>query len=112
MAPVVPSVATVRFGTVVPAIQLRSDARGRVAVDGYTVRKLAAVVLVTVTFRMAPETPVAGTPPTPRTWTSSVPPAASVLPALGWPLPTRVSVIRAGVNPTCPPAVLVPPATK
>src|ERR1700674_634891 len=103
--PVVASMGTnTRFGTVTPAVQLRFEAVGRDRPVGQTVKKLAAVVFVAVTLRIAPETPVAGTPPTPRTRTLSVVPAVRVLPALVWPLPARVSVIRAGVNATWPPA--------
>src|SRR5438093_1349491 len=103
MAPVVPRVATTRLGTVCPATQLRLEAFGRALPEGQTARKLGAVVLVTVTLRIAEETPFAGTPPAPVTWTAMLPPASSLLPAFAWPLPDRVSVILAGVSATsCP----------
>src|SRR2546427_1547733 len=96
-----------RLGTVCPATQLRLEAFGRVFAEGQTVRKLGAVVLVTVTLRIAEETPFGGTPPAPVTWMARLPPGPSLLPALGWPLPDRVSVILAGVNATsCPPVPL------
>src|SRR2546427_13023826 len=86
MAPVVPRVATTRFGMVSRAVQLRSDASGRVAVEGETVKKLGAVVLVTVTL-MTTAVAVPGTGETPPTWRVYVPPGPSV----AWP---RVSAIR------------------
>src|ERR1700688_3335249 len=94
-----------RFGTVTPPVQFKLEAVGRLALVGQMVRKLGAVVLVTVTFKIAAETPAIGTPPAPVTWTVRVPAGPSVLPALGCPLPARVSVIRAGVSATSPPAV-------
>src|SRR5881396_1176031 len=93
-----------RLGTVCPATQLRLEAFGRALPEGQTVRKLGAVVL-TVTLRIAEETPFAGTPPAPVTWIAMLPPASSLLPAFGWPLPDRVSVILVGVSATSCPAV-------
>src|ERR1700686_2138010 len=48
--PAVPTGTSTRFGTVLPATQFRFEASGRVPPAGYTVRKLEAVVLVTVTL--------------------------------------------------------------
>src|SRR5260370_13082374 len=99
-----------RFGTVTPAVQLRFDAVGSVVPVGNTVRKPAAVVAVTGALRTTAVTPLAGMPPVPVTWTLRVAPGTSFNPALGWPLPARVSVMRAGTNGTnCPaePPVLV-----
>src|SRR3981081_4667065 len=92
-----------RFGTVTPAVQLRLEARGRVAPAGYTVKKQAAVVRVAVTFKATAVTPVVGIPPTPVTWTSRLSSGPNVAPALVWPLPGPVSVMRAGTTGTyCP----------
>src|SRR5450631_3075263 len=93
-----------RFGTVTPVVQLRLEARGSAAPLGNTVKKPAEVVLVAVTFMTTALTPLAGIPPTPVTWTSRVAPAPSVDPALVWPLPARVSVMRAGTTGTNSPA--------
>src|SRR5258706_5994085 len=94
--PPVPTGTTTRLGIVLPAAQWRLDASGSEDPVGNTVRKPAVVVLVTVAFSTTALTPVAGMPPTPVTWTSRVEPAVSVDPALGWPLPGRVSVMRPG----------------
>src|SRR6267378_4335519 len=95
-----------RLGTVWPATQFRVEAVGRVRPVGQTVKTLDAVVLVTVTLRIAAEAPVAGTPPAPVTWMSSAPLGPTVLLSFGKPLPGRVSVMRAGVSSaTCCPAV-------
>src|SRR2546425_13021419 len=94
-----------RLGTVQPATQLRLETTGMVPPAAHAVRKLAAVVLVTVAFRTTPDTPELGTPPAPVTWTLRVLPAARVDPAFACPLPARVSVIRAGGTATYPPAV-------
>ena len=55
---------------------------------------------MTVKFKIAAVTPVLGTPPALVTWTFRVLPAPRVSPALGSPLPGRVSVIRLGVSGT------------
>src|SRR3982074_1438250 len=104
-SPAVPTGTIPLFGTVTPAIQFRFETVLRGAPAGHTVRKLAAVVLVTVTFKITPDTPGVGAPPAPVTWTLRVAPGPSVLLALGWPLAGRVSVMRAGVSATWPPAV-------
>src|SRR6267143_172242 len=103
--PPVPSFTRVRFALVVPAHQFRFEASGLADPVGQTVKKLQAVVLVAVMLRIPAATPDAATPPAPVTWTSICPPVPSVLPALGCPLAGRVSVIRPGTIPTCPPAV-------
>src|SRR5439155_857384 len=81
-----------RLGTVCPAIQLRLEAFGRVLPEGQTVRKLGAVVVVTVMLRIAEEAPFAGTPPAPVTWTAMLRGAPGVRPATvrlrDWPAPT------------------------
>src|SRR5258708_38194299 len=59
---------------------------------GQTIRKLGAVVSVTVTLRSTALTPLDGTPPCPRTWTFRVAPGPS------GPPPRRVSRIRAGTS--------------
>src|ERR1700730_12320632 len=90
MAPLEPTVATTRFGTVRPGVQLRSETAGRVATPvGKTVRKPDAVVLVTVTFRMT-AVAVLGTPEAPPIW------RVIELPGPKVELP-RVSVIRCGI---------------
>src|SRR6266568_6849132 len=89
-----------RFGTVCPGIQLRLDAVGRVLPFGNTVKKPLAVWSTAVTLRTTAVTPVVGTPPKPATCTFNVVPAASVEPALAWPLPARVSVTRVGASGT------------
>src|ERR1700716_1640179 len=86
-----PTATSTRFGTVWPLTQLRLDASGRATPAGQTVRKLAAVVLVAVTFRTTALTPVAGTGPCPAIWTSRVPPGP-----IG--APERVSRIRVGAT--------------
>src|SRR6202171_2936804 len=79
MRPSAPSLASVRLHTVPPAIQLRSELSGWVASLGYTVRWLAAEVLVTVTLsttaRGGTTADMAGTPPRPATGTVSGGPA-------------------------------------
>src|SRR2546426_12739258 len=69
--PVLPTLTTTRLGTVSPGTQFRSEALGRVAPSGHTVRKLEAVVSVTVTFSTtavgATEAFISGTPPRPAT---------------------------------------------
>src|SRR5690242_7055182 len=90
MAPVVPSVATTRFGMIWPGIQLRSAALGRVVVDGYTVRKLGAVVFVTVTLTIT-AVALVGTPLDPVTCRVRVPPGLRVCAGL------LVSLIRVGL---------------
>src|SRR5207302_10303838 len=103
-----PTGAMTRFGTVTPAAQLRLEASGRDTPVGKTVKKPAALVLVAVTFITTALTPAPGIPPAPVTWTSSVLPWPRCAPALVWPLPERVSVMRAGVTDTYSPAE--PPA--
>src|SRR5664280_648835 len=84
-----------------PATKLRLEAVGRDMPPGYTVRKLAAVGLVTVTFRATAVAP-AGRPGTVRVRTL---PAPSL--AWGAPRPVRVSNARAGAVPVKPPPVPV-----
>src|SRR5712692_2916136 len=91
MAPLEPMVATTRFGTMTPAIQLRSDACGCEDVAGHTVRKLGAVVLVTVTLSKT-ALAVLGTPLSPPTCRLKVLLGLSVFPSV------RVSSIRNGVS--------------
>src|SRR3977135_4450415 len=95
-----------RLGTVWPATQFKLEAVGLEAAPvGHAVKKLAAVVLVTVTLRITADTPVAGTPPAVVTWIARLEPAPCLLPAWGRRLPERVSCMRAGVNATSCPAV-------
>src|SRR5664280_1544678 len=82
-----------------PATKLRLEAVGRDMPPGYTVRKLAAVGLVTVTFRATAVAP-AGRPGTVRVRTL---PAPSL--AWGAPRPVRVANARAGAVPVKPPPV-------
>src|SRR5216683_822541 len=101
------SCTTTRLGTVCPATKLRSDARGWLAPSGQTIRSLAAVGLVTVTFRTTALGGIAdaamGTPPLPATCTTRLFPAPSG--AWGAPVPLRVSTMRAGTRATnCAPA--------
>src|ERR1700730_3747472 len=103
--PPAPTGTNTRFGIVCPLVQFKFDEFGWATPLGHTVRKLAALVRVTVTLRIAADTPLRGTPPAPVTCTLRVVPAPNVWPALGWPLPARVSVIRAGVSATSPPAL-------
>src|SRR5207237_8225761 len=56
-----PTATSTRLGIVTPAVQFKLDASGRGALSGKMVRKLGAVVLVTVTLRTTAETPVTGT---------------------------------------------------
>src|SRR5271165_2001331 len=87
-----------RLGTLSPAEKLIFDASGRTVPSGKAVRKLVAVPPVPVTLAttaLAPE----GTPPSPVTCTSSVPPAERVFPAQGVEFPLLlVSQIREGVS--------------
>src|SRR5260370_38232432 len=96
------------FGTVSPGVQWRLEAGGSAVQVGNTVKKPLAVWSTAVTFRTTALTPVAGTPPAPVTWMFNVVPAASVDPAFVWPLPARVSVMRAGTSALNSPAVLPP----
>jgi hypothetical protein len=64
--PVELSVATTMFGMVWPATQFKSDASG--LAFGYTVKKLGAVVFVTVVLKITAVAPLAGTPAKPLTW--------------------------------------------
>src|ERR1700730_1142822 len=93
--PPVPSATWTRLGTVLPAVQLRLDATGRVTPVGKTVRKLAPVVLVTVTLTTTAEAPV-GTPPCPVTCTSRDSCGPSGVENGPTRDPGRVSRIRAG----------------
>src|SRR5215831_2111768 len=61
-----------RLATVAPGSQFRFDTSGLGTPGGQTARKLSAVVFVAVTFRTTADTPVAGTPFLPVTWTSRV----------------------------------------
>jgi hypothetical protein len=54
------------FGMVWPATQFKSDASG--LAFGYTVKKLGAVVFVTVVLKITAVAPLAGTPAKPLTW--------------------------------------------
>src|ERR1700730_397854 len=103
--PPVPTGTKTRLGIVCPAVQFKFDELGWATPLGHTVRKLVALVRVTVTLRIAADTPFTGAPPAPVTCTLRVVPALRVMPALGCPLPGRVSVIRAGVRATSPPAL-------
>src|SRR4029077_14888828 len=64
-----PTATSTMLGTVLPAVQFRLEARGWGSPAGQTVKKLGAVVSVTVTLSITALTPLAGTPPCPRTWT-------------------------------------------
>src|SRR5580658_4934309 len=99
---------TTRFATVPPAAQLREEVPGSASDPGYTARKLAADVLVTVRLSTAAATPPEGMPPAPATWMSSVDPGPRVSPALGYPLPGLVSVMRWGARGTYSPPVATP----
>src|SRR5437879_5753136 len=79
IAPPAPSLTVTAFGIVRPASQFRLEASGLAWPDGQMVRKLEAVVLVTVTLSTTPSAP-AGTPPLPVTWTSRVVPAPHGVP--------------------------------
>jgi hypothetical protein len=99
--PPLPRGTATRFGTVVPELQLRFDARGRGLPAGKTVRKLSEVVPVTVTFSTTAVAPV-GTPPWPVTWISMLWVFPSVAPEHWfWGKSVeaaRVSQMRAGLN--------------
>src|ERR1700681_1708286 len=86
-----PNATSTRFGTVCPLTQLRLDASGRGTPAGHTVRKLGAVVFVTVTFRTTALTPVDGTETCPAIWTFRFPPGPTGA-------PERVSRIRVGAT--------------
>src|SRR5690349_10187934 len=92
--PPVPTGTMTRLGTVLPPVQLTLDALGVADPVGYAVSQLVAVVLVTVASSTMAETPLIGSPPLPVICTSSVAPAWRVRPALGMPLPARVSEMR------------------
>src|SRR5262249_22717738 len=93
---VLPSATSTRLGTVWPATQFRLDATGSEVPAGHTVRKLDALVLVTVTFRTTAETPLIGTPARPVTCSVKVPPGpiGEDVP----PVPSRVSSMRVGLS--------------
>jgi hypothetical protein len=63
------------FGTVWPAEKFKFDAVGRVEPVGHTVRYESDEAPVEVTFNATASTPVAGTPPRPRTVRFNVCPA-------------------------------------
>src|SRR6266852_7706190 len=71
ISPDADSCTTTRLGTVCPPTKLRSEASGWLAPCGQTMRSLAAVGLVTVTFRTTAlgdmTNAIAGTPPLPAT---------------------------------------------
>src|SRR5262245_33142064 len=99
--PSAPTGTITRLAIVCPGPKLRfdvegggCDVRGKPSdAVGKTVRKLASVGSVTVTFKTTAETPDAGTPPTPVTSTIRVP-SGPTLP-IG-PGPERVSRMRCG----------------
>src|SRR5229473_5823194 len=96
--PVGPTWTTARFGTTVPLVQFWSEASGWAATSGHAVRKLGAVVLVTVIFATTAVggfgSVISGTPPTPAT--------VSARPVFGphgsenLPMPLRLSRMRTG----------------
>src|SRR5438105_3808108 len=104
MAPLEPSFTTTRLGIVTPPTQFRSELPGRDAPSGQTVKKLGAVVSVTVTFRTtavgACASLIVGTAPCPATisdrWLLE---ARGVLQP---PVPSRLSRMRMGVTPVKP----------
>src|SRR5262249_22813662 len=71
--PLLPRATSTRLGTVRPGVQLRLETVGWGGPTGQMLRKLEAVVSVTVTLRNTAETSAVGTPPRPATWTLSVP---------------------------------------
>ncbi len=83
---------TTELGTVRPAGKLTVEVLGREVSPGQTVRKPPLVALTAVMLRATEPTPVAGTPPVPRTVTFRVAPAPTAPPVL------RVSRSRAGVR--------------
>ena len=83
-APPLPTPTSTRLGTVWPLTQLRFDAVGRVTPVGYTVRKLLAVVLVTVTLST---TALASA----RTWPTPVTGIVRDEPGASGPAPFRLS---------------------
>src|ERR1700686_4950819 len=85
-----------RFGTTLPGVKLRFDAKGSPVPWGNTVRNDEPLGPTAVTLSTTADTPVAGTPPAPLTGTKRVLLAPSRWPAFGWPDPARVSVMRAG----------------
>ena len=89
-----------------PGGKLRLDASGRLTSLGYTLRKLAAEGPTAVTFSTTADTPLAGTLPTPATFTSRV----WFAPSGDWTLPVPFLVSRtrnggSGLNFVCRAAV-------
>src|SRR5204862_377874 len=77
-----------RLGAISPGAKLRFDASGWARPDGHTVRNDGADGSTAVTLSSTPDTPLAGTPPTPVTSRSRVSPAVNF--ACGPPVPSRV----------------------
>src|SRR3954447_567856 len=99
--PPAPTLASVRLATVSPGTKSSVDAFGRPSPVGYTVKKLGALGSSTVTLRATPLTPDAGTPRTPVTCTSIVPPGPILL-------TNPVSSTRPGVSGVNRPLPVVP----
>src|SRR3954452_9372877 len=93
-APLAPSFTVTRFGMVCPATKLTLDAFGGNVPSGWTVRKLASLGSVAVTFMTTDPAPTDGTPPSPATGTNRVVP-----PMIGDPV-LRVSRMRVGPRET------------
>src|SRR5207237_5869515 len=112
MAPLEPSLTTTRLGIVTPPTQFRPELPGRDAPSGQTVRKLGAVVSVTVTFSTTAvggcASVKAGTPPCPVTTNDRW--LLGVSGVLQPPVPFRLSRMRVGVRPlnVLPAAAVVP----
>src|SRR3954470_237532 len=82
ICPLPPTFTMARLGTVWPAMALRFDAFGGAAPEGNTVRWVAALGAMAVTFTTTADTPEEGTPPRSRTatdrvdWPAMAPPAS------------------------------------
>ncbi len=101
-SPPLPTLTITRLPIVWLGLKFTFDVIGRVTPCGNTVTyPPACVPASTVTFNATAPTPDAGTPPAPSTVRETVAPPAigPVVP----PVPTLVSMTRAGVNATMPP---------
>lgn len=91
-----PTLTTTRLGTVRAAPKLRLDAWRRGVPAGQAVSQLSALGSVTVTLSTTADTPTAGTPPRPVTWSRRLEAGPSL--AAGAPTPNRVSSNRDGAS--------------
>src|SRR4029079_15387272 len=96
--PLAPIFTVTRLGTVWPGVKLRFDTTGWSSPEGQAVMKPFVIGESTVTFKTTAVAPVAGTPPTPATFNSVI--VLRARPEMLPPVPSRVSISRAGLSGT------------